>query len=106
MIEVESVSGTVTFDGNAVTIHRGSSRIARSVFGNVTHTLLLSQITAVQWRPASRFKAGHLLFVVPGSRAGALPTPVNRNENAVLFGRREEPAFEKLRDLVKDALTQ
>lgn len=106
MIEIECVSGTVTFDGRTVTIHRSSSRIARSVFGKTEHAIPVAQISAVQWQPASRFKAGHLRFVVPGSQAAALPTPVNRDENAILFGRREQPNFEKLRDLIKDALTQ
>lgn len=105
MIHVESVGGSVDFDGTTVTIRR-TSRIAKSVFGNTETVIPIGRIGAVEWKPARWSGAGHIRFAVPGSQAAAEATPVNRDVNAVLFGRREQPAFEKLRDLVRDALSQ
>lgn len=106
MIEVESVGGTVQFDGKIVTIRRAGSRLARSVFGSVEHTIPVTQIASVQWQAASWRAAGHIRFVVPGSQASTERTAPGRDENAILFGRGDQPAFEKLRDLVQDALSR
>jgi hypothetical protein len=104
-MEATSVGGTVHFDGKSVTIRR-EGRLAVSVFGRGEHTIPVGRISSVDWKPATLFSSGHLRFAVPGSQASAEATPVNRDENAVLFSRKDQPAFEKLRDLVRDALSQ
>ena len=76
------------------------------VFGRGEHTISVGRIGSVDWKPATLFSSGHLRFSVPGSQASAEATPVNRDENAVLISRKDQPAFEKLRDLVRDALSQ
>lgn len=104
MLEAKSVGGTVLFDGRNVTIRHESS-IARSVFGNAEHVLPIGHIGSVEWKSARWFRPGHIRFAVAGSQAGAWPTPVNRDENAVLFSSKEQAAFEELRAAVQDALS-
>ena len=104
MIEAKSAGGTVLFDGENVTICR-ESRIAVSVFGRSEHTIAIRQIGSIAWKPATRWSAGHIRFAVPGSQAAAQRVPVNRDENAILFGRNEQAAFEQLRAAVQDALS-
>lgn len=104
-MEARSVSGTVSFNGQTVTIRR-EGRLAVSVFGHGEHTVPIVRITSVDWKPATLFSSGHIRFTVPGSQASAEPTAVNRDENAMLFSRKDQPAFEKLYALVRDALSQ
>lgn len=104
MITVESIGGKVTFDGQTITIER-TGRLARSVFANTTTTIPIGQVNAVEWKPPTWSSAGHIRFAVAGSQAAAAPTPVNRDENAALFGKRDRAAFEKLRDTIQAAIS-
>lgn len=105
MIEVSSLGGDVRFDGETITIRR-SSRMVRSTLGDAEMTIPLRRVTGVEWKSASLWHSGHIRFAVPGSQASALPTPVNRDRNAVLFSRKEQAAFEKLRQAVQEAISR
>lgn len=104
MIEARGVNGTVTFDGQTVTIHR-SGFMARATVGKGTKTIPIGSITAVQWKPAGAVR-GFIQFTVPGgnerrSQFGRQSTDAARDENSVLFGRKHQPAFEQVRDHVQ-----
>lgn len=105
MIEVESIGGQVVFDGQAVIIRR-TSRMAKSALGNADTIIPIGHIGAVEWTEPRWYKAGHIRFAIAGSQSAASPTPVNRDRNAVIFGKKELPAFEKLRMAVQDALSR
>jgi hypothetical protein len=104
VIQVESVGGRVTFDGQTITIER-VSRMARSVVGDRTTTIPIAHVSAVEWKPPKWSGAGHIRFAVAGSQAAAAPTPPNRDPNAVLFSKRDRAAFEKLRDTIQAAIS-
>lgn len=103
MIEASSASGDVWFDGKTISIRR-TSRIARSVFGDIETVIAIDHITAVEWKAASLWRAGHIRFAVPGTQAAAFPRPLNRDTHAVLFGRKEQGAFEQMRLAVQAKL--
>lgn len=106
MIEIETQIADVVFDGRTVTIKRKGA-ISRTVFGPGAQTdLPISQISSIEWRNPSWSRAGHIRFTTAGSQAGATATPPNRDVNAVLFSKKEMPAFEKLRMAVQDAISQ
>ena len=106
MIEISAQLADVTFDGRSVTISRKGA-ISRSVFGPGAQTVLpLSQISGIEWRNPSWARSGHIRFTTAGSQGGAARTPPNRDANAILFSKKEMPAFEKLRLAVQDAISQ
>ena len=105
MIEVEAIGGHIHFDGRIITIRR-TSRIARSVFGDTQTIIPVGHIGAVEWSEPHWYRAGHIRFAVAGTQTSATPTPVNRDLNACLFGKKERDAFEKLRLAVQDAISR
>lgn len=106
LIEVESGGAQIVFDGEMVTIRRVGA-MARSVFGPGAQAVIPARrITSVEWRDPSWSRPGHIRFSVPGTQAAAAPTALNRDPHAVFFSKKQKPAFEKLRDLVQDAISQ
>lgn len=105
MVDAEAAGSRLVYDGATVTIERLGG-IARSVFGQSVVTLPVGQIAGVEWREPSWARSGHIRFAVPGSQAAAGKTPVNRDEHAVLFGRKQAKAFAAVRDAVRAALTR
>lgn len=101
-MDAEAGGSRLAFDGQAVTIER-TGRMARSVFGETSVTIPVERISSVEWKEPGRFSSGHIRFAVAGSQAGATPTPVNRDPNALLFTRREAKAFAVIRDAVRAA---
>lgn len=109
MIEAGNRTATVTFDGHAVTITRhGDGFVPRG-----TRTIPIGQITAIRWKPASKWKGpGHLRFVLAGtvehrySQTAILKTDILKDENAVPFGHTQQPAFEALKDALEQAISQ
>ena len=58
-------NGTVTFDGDFVTIER-TGFLARTSVGKGTKRIPVSSITAVQWKPAGGMVNGFISFTVGG----------------------------------------
>lgn len=104
---IEAVAGTTTvrFDGAMVVISR-RPRPGMSLLDAGDTSIPLTAVQSIEWKPAGRFSLGHIRFAVAGSQAAALPTPVNRDANAVAFTRKHADAFEKLRDTIQAALSQ
>lgn len=103
-MEAKGKTGRIEFDGDYVTIHR-DSLLARSVVGKGEKRLHVAQIAAVQWKPAGAVVNGFIQFTVPGgnerrSRFGSQTNDAAKDENSVVFTKRQEPAFELLRAAV------
>jgi Domain of unknown function (DUF4429) len=64
----------------------------------------------VQWKPAGALVNGYIQFTIPGgnerrSRAGSATVDAGRDENSVVFSKKQMPAFERLRGAVQEAVT-
>jgi hypothetical protein len=109
-MEAKGKTGQVQFDGQYVTITR-EGFLARSVVGKGEKRLHVAQIAAVQWKPAGPMVNGFIQFTVPGgnerrSRLGSQTQTAVRDENSVVFTKKQQPAFEKLRAALDAAIAQ
>jgi hypothetical protein len=109
-IEAVGVTGTVIFDGYVVTIRRDGF-VARATIGKGIKQISIESITAMQWKPAGPLVNGYIQFTVPGgnevrSRAGKATVQAGRDENSVIFTRKQMPAFEHLRGVLQAVMSQ
>jgi hypothetical protein len=107
-MEAEGKTGQVQFDGQYVTITRNGF-LARSVVGKGEKRLHVAQIAAVQWKPAGAVVNGFIQFTVPGgnerrSRMGSQTHDATRDENSVVFTKKQQPEFEALRTALDAAI--
>lgn len=108
MIEAKGrVGASVTFDGQWLVLRR--SGYSRGVTGKGERRIHVTQIGAVEWKPAGRIMDGYVRFVVAGtvaprSRFGSQSGNARFDEWAVPFWRKSQPAFEQLRDAVEAAI--
>lgn|SRR6266540_1217279 len=97
-------NGQITVEGDWLTIGRkGLGRIGHS---KGDRRVPLAQITAVQVRPAGPIANGFIKFSLPGSpelRGGL--SDATKDENAVVFTRKQQPEFEAVRAYVERYLT-
>ena len=108
MSYAKGMGGQVDFDGTFVTIHR-KGFLARSSHGKGDKRIPVSSITAVQWKPAGPFVNGFISFTMGGanevtSRMGQQSFDAAKDENSVLFQRKQQAAFETLRADVEAAI--
>ncbi|MGC5343659.1 DUF4429 domain-containing protein [Streptomyces sp. DT171] len=102
--------GQLSFDGTYVTIHR-KGFIARATVGKGEKRLHVSQISAVQWKPAGWVTSGFIQLTVPGgnerrSAFGSQNHDASKDENSVLFTRDQAPAFEEIRTALDAAIAR
>lgn len=97
-------NGQITIEGDWLTIGRkGLGRIGHS---KGDRRIPLAQITAVQVRPAGPLANGFIKFSLPGSpelRGGL--SDATKDENAVIFTRKQQPEFDAVRAYVERYLT-
>ncbi|WP_439943368.1 DUF4429 domain-containing protein [Streptomyces sp. BBFR115] len=108
MIEVSGRGGQIQFDGQYVTITR-KGFLARTTVGKGEKRLHISQIAAVQWKPAGAFVHGFIQFTLPGgnerrSAFGSQTKSAVQDENSVVFTKQQQPQFEKLRAALDQAI--
>lgn len=102
---IEGSNGAITVDGECLRIRRkGVANLLTQGFQG-EKTIPFSTIRAVQFKEAGRWMAGYIQFSI----AGAVEPPAGimeatKDENAVLFEKKQEPAFQQLRTLVEDRL--
>jgi hypothetical protein len=109
-MEAKGKTGQVQFDGQYVTITRNGF-LARSVVGKGEKRLHVAQIAAVQWKPAGAMVNGFIQFTVPGgnerrSKFGSQTKTAVHDENSVVFTKKQQPAFEKVRAALDAAIAQ
>ncbi|MFD5204848.1 DUF4429 domain-containing protein [Streptomyces sp. NPDC058375] len=101
MTEVSGQGGQITFDGQYVTISR-KGFLARATLGKGEKRLHISQISAIQWKPAGPLVNGFIQFTVPGGnelrgKLGSQTSNAAKDENSVIFTKKQMPEFQKLR---------
>lgn len=109
-MEIKGVNGQVHFDGQYVTITR-KGFLARASIGKGEKRLHISQITALQWKPAGALVNGYLQFTIPGgverrSKFGKQTPDAIRDENSIIFTKQQQPQFEHLRAALDDAIAR
>jgi hypothetical protein len=105
---VRGHTGNVRFDGETVTIIRKGG-LARISVGKGEKQIPLANITAVQFKPAGPVVNGFIAFTVGGgierrSSFGSQTFSAVDDENSIVFHRGQREQFEKLRDVVQEAL--
>lgn len=108
--EVRGYNGTVVLDGDFVTITR-TGFLARATLGKGEKRIPVSSITAVQWKPAGPMVNGFIQFTLGGgneSRAkfGSQTAKAGKDENSVIFIRKQMPEFELLRAAIEQAIAE
>ena len=104
-ITAVGAGGTMTFDGQEVTITRkgGLSFVIHGLAGE--KTIPASAIQSVQIRPARGGVRGYVQLAVMGgieNRGGAVGAA--GDENSVLFDTHQQPAFERLAEAIKASM--
>lgn len=108
-MEAKGKTGRITFDGQYITITRDTF-LARSTVGKGEKRLHVAQISGVQWKPAGAVVNGFIQFTVPGgnerrSRLGSQTNDAAHDENSVVFTKKQQPAFEELRQALDVAIS-
>jgi hypothetical protein len=103
---VKGYGGTVEFDGQFVTIrHTGLGRLTA---GKDDRRIHVSSITGVRIKPAGVITNGFIQFTVPGSgdpRSGnGRSAPAVHDENSLIFTRKQQEEFDRLRTTVERAV--
>ena len=107
-MEVKGHTGTVVWDGDFITIKRTGFN-ARMTVGKGEKRIPVASITAVQWKPAGAMVNGYIQFSMGGgneSRAqfGSQTTNAVKDENSVVFTKKQMPEFAELRSALEEAI--
>ena len=104
---VDGSNGSITVDRECLRIRRkGVANLLTQGFQG-EKTIPFGTIRAVQFKEAGRWMAGYIQFSISGAverPAGIMEA--TKDENAVLFEKKQEPAFQKLRKLVEDQISR
>ena len=108
-IVVKGKNGTVSFDGSTVTVER-SGFTAVSIFGKSSKRIPLNQLSAVQFKAGSLVVNGYIEFTFAGGGErqavlGRGSSDQVRNENAVVFSKKNNVEFQQLADAINEALS-
>lgn len=108
VIAASGRNGQVEFDGKTVTIRR-EGFAARASHGRGDKMLPIRQIAGVQLKPVAMLTAGFIQFTVPGemssrNRKSGRTLDATKDENAVVFLKKDEPDFVALRDAIQRAI--
>ncbi|TCO45200.1 putative oligomerization/nucleic acid binding protein [Kribbella antiqua] len=109
-MEVKGHNGTVVWDGAFVTIRR-TGFLARASIGKGEKRIPMTSISAVQWKPAGALVNGFIQFTVGGgnesrSKFGSQTTDAAKDENSVIFLKKQMAEFDALRTAIESAIVQ
>lgn len=96
------ITGELEITPVTVTIRRRGVRsfLLRGLGGE--KTIRLDQVTAVEFRRATRLLNGFIQLTVQGGRETAAGFgQAGRDENSVIFSYKQMPAFERARELIE-----
>jgi hypothetical protein len=108
MVQAQGHMGSsVTFDGQWVTISRAGAQ--RLTHGRGDKRLHVSQISAVHLKPAGALTNGFIQFTISGgadrqAAKGRRTVQAAQDENSVIFTRKQQSDFDRLRQAVEDAI--
>lgn len=106
MIEAAGTGGQMQFDGQYVTITRNGF-LARATHGRGDKKIPLTAISAVQWKPAGMTNGFIQLSIGGADRQaakGGRTMNAAKDENSVVFTRKQQSAFEALRAALEQAI--
>jgi hypothetical protein len=108
MTEVKGHNGVINFDGHFVTINR-KGFLARATIGKGEKRIPVASIVAVQFKPAGGIVNGFIQFTVPGgnerrSSFGSQSTDAAKDENSVMFTKKQMPEFLALREAIEQVI--
>lgn len=106
MIEAAGQGGQMLFDGQYVTITRNGF-LARATHGRGDKKIPLTAISAVQWKPAG-LTNGFIQLSIGGAdrqaAKGGRTMNAAKDENSVVFTKKQQPQFEALRAALEQAI--
>jgi hypothetical protein len=110
MINASGQGGQIAFDGQYVTITR-EGFLGRATHGRGEKRLHVSQISSVQWKPPGLMTNGFIQFTLPGgverqAPKGSRTLDATKDENSVVFTKKQQPAFEQLRAALEAAMAE
>lgn len=108
MSQAEARSATVAFDGYYVSI----IRTRHGLVDKGEKKIPIGQISSIRFKPATALNNGYIEFVFAGSnelkgrqRSGSLMMlDVQKNENAVVFTKKQMPAFQQVKAEIEAAI--
>lgn len=108
LIVAKGHNGTVTFDGDFVTISR-TGALARLTIGKGDKRIPVGSITAVQWKPPGALMNGFISFTLGGgnekrSAFGSQTSSASHDENSVIVTKKQGAEFEALRSRVESVI--
>lgn len=107
MIEASGQGGQISFDGAFVTITRNGF-LARASHGRGDKRIPIASISAVQWKPAGPMVNGFIQLSLGGAdrqaAKGSRTMNAAKDENSVVFTRKQQPDFEQLRAALEQAI--
>lgn len=106
MIEASGQGGQMRFDGHYITITRNGF-LARATHGRGDKNIPITAISAVQWKPAGMTN-GFLQLSIGGAdrqaAKGGRTMNAAKDENSVVFTKKQQPQFEALRAALEQAI--
>jgi Domain of unknown function (DUF4429)/Protein of unknown function (DUF2510)/Short C-terminal domain len=108
--EVKGHNGTIILDADFLTIRR-TGFLARASIGKGEKRIPIASITAIQWKPAAAVMNGFIQFTLGGgnegrSRFGHQTADAAKDENTVIFVKRQMPRFQQLRDEIEGVIAE
>lgn len=109
MIEASGQGGQMAYDGAFVSITRNGF-LGRVSHGRGDKRLPIASISSVQWKPAGGLTNGFIQLSIGGAdrqaAKGSRTMDATKDENSVVFTRKQQPAFEELRAAIEEAIAQ
>lgn len=108
MTSAKGYNGTVSFDGNFISITREGA-LARLSQGRGEKRIPVKHLTAVQIKPAGALTNGFISFTLAGGHEagglkGSRTSNAAQDENSVIFLKKQQSDFEALRDEIEAAM--
>ncbi|PNG17493.1 DUF4429 domain-containing protein [Streptomyces cahuitamycinicus] len=107
MIQAKGQGGQIAFDGQYVTITR-EGFLGRATHGRGEKKLHITSISAVQWKPPGMMTNGFIQLSIGGAdrqaAKGSRTLDATKDENSVIFTKKQAPDFEKLRAALEQAI--
>lgn len=97
------------FDGSFVTITRNGF-LARASHGRGDKRIPIASVSAVQWKPAGPMVNGFIQLSIGGAdrqaAKGSRTMNAAKDENSVVFTKKQQGSFEELRAAIEQAIAQ
>jgi hypothetical protein len=105
VVKAKGRGAQLSYDGSVVTIHH-KGFLARTTRHRGDKRIPIASIDAVRWKPAGSLVNGYISLklggaIEPKSAFGGRTIDAAKDENSVLFTKRHQPEFEKIRDEIE-----